>query len=154
VRRVLLYTITALSLLLCAAILALRVEAGFFGHRRSVYVASASCGVSMNSRPDELVIHVGYVGVMRCLPDRLSVHRWPGLAYVRYKQPPKYPVLAIEGWLAFSVCASLPLFHACRHFYGKGAGFRSGLCRACGYDLRATLLRCPECGLSPVPRTL
>jgi len=49
-------------------------------------------------------------------------------------------IVGVPYWLACSLLASLPAFRWRRR------GPTAGLCSACGYDLRATPDRCPECG--------
>lgn len=48
-------------------------------------------------------------------------------------------------WLVCVLTAVLPTVRLCR----RRRGFSPGLCRSCGYDLRATPCRCPECGGVP-----
>ena len=56
--------------------------------------------------------------------------------------------LDISYWLPVVAFAVLPVW-----WYRRRAKLRAsvGLCRTCGYDLRATPERCPECGAVPVP---
>jgi hypothetical protein len=49
-----------------------------------------------------------------------------------------WPVVAVTGLLP-----GLSLYHTLRR---RHLAARVGLCRVCGYDLRATPQRCPECG--------
>jgi hypothetical protein len=52
-------------------------------------------------------------------------------------------------WLPLALVASVPTWWAVRRIrQRRRVGI--GLCRRCGYDLRATPDRCPECG-SPAP---
>jgi hypothetical protein len=54
-------------------------------------------------------------------------------------------ILTLPHWLyvvAFGAVTSLHLTQAMR----RRCQQRAGLCRVCGYDLRATPDRCPECG--------
>jgi hypothetical protein len=51
-------------------------------------------------------------------------------------------------WALCLLCLSVPLTWLIHHLRDKRR-HRSGLCQSCGYDLRATPSRCPECGAVP-----
>lgn len=52
-------------------------------------------------------------------------------------------VIGVPSWFACAVCLLLPLFCLKRRFSRHTL---IGICKKCGYDLRASFDRCPECG--------
>jgi hypothetical protein len=55
--------------------------------------------------------------------------------------------IGISHWFAAALLLALPLFRLIRHRRHRiDMRRRLGLCITCGYDLRATPDRCPECG--------
>lgn len=50
---------------------------------------------------------------------------------------------AVPYWFLLTIFSAWPLYRAIRWRRGR---CRPGVCRQCGYDLRATPNRCPECG--------
>jgi hypothetical protein len=57
--------------------------------------------------------------------------------------------ISLPNWLLAALIILLPLRTIWRHLKQQARSAK-GLCRACGYDLRATPTRCPECGTIPV----
>lgn len=57
-----------------------------------------------------------------------------------------YRTIAIPLWLPF-VIFSWPIIPWMRH--RRRAALPGNACKQCGYDLRATPQRCPECGIIP-----
>jgi hypothetical protein len=86
-------------------------------------------------------------------------HERSGLPDVPYDdtltfEPSQVPLTATDVGFSFPIWAPLLVVVAVlivdlgNRRSGRG---RNSLCRACGYDLRTTPNRCPECGNQPVP---
>jgi hypothetical protein len=62
-------------------------------------------------------------------------------------------VVIFPYWLPLLFLSIPPLLRL-RRWRNERRSARSGLCSACGYDLRATPDKCPECGATSVPHPL
>lgn len=59
----------------------------------------------------------------------------------------RYGYLLVPLWMPVGVLlAAMPLAIRPIHFVKRRARKRRGQCSSCGYDLRGSSLRCPECG--------
>jgi hypothetical protein len=67
---------------------------------------------------------------------------------IDYGSPVAFTSVAIPCWSLAAVLALLPAFSGIRGWM-KRRHVQSGCCPGCGYDMRATPERCPECGLAP-----
>lgn len=63
----------------------------------------------------------------------------------------RYVDLSVPLWFVALLASILPIVWELRYRRGRRRRRRAihGLCVACGYDLRATPQRCPECGTLP-----
>jgi hypothetical protein len=80
--------------------------------------------------------------------------RWLALPPVRFQQIRSFSNgvtrVTIADWLLLLPTLPLPLFALARHRRRRQRE-TSNLCPTCGYDLRATPDRCPECGDAVTP---
>jgi hypothetical protein len=79
------------------------------------------------------------------------MHRWqqlplklPGPKYTNY-----YFGIALPFWLLAILCGVAPVLRWNPRRLCRRRRLAAGLCPACGYDMRATPERCPECGTTP-----
>ena len=56
-----------------------------------------------------------------------------------------YTLLILPFWLIMILCSFAPLY-VIPPIYRRRKRKKLGLCVKCGYDLRASKDRCPECG--------
>lgn len=79
-------------------------------------------------------------------------------AYKKGKPPPpipeaatgRYAYLYVPSWALCALGAALPAGRVVAWRRRMRRALRPGFCAACGYDLRATPNRCPECGVAAV----
>jgi hypothetical protein len=128
-RRRLFTLLSALSLLLCAGTCVLWVRS--YGDADS------------RDLPSDLAAY-SYSGKLVLVRDP---NRDPNGAFQVGGQIRKIHLLSIPFWSVVAVSAGLPTAWAVTRFRSKepNQGQRA-CCSTCGYDLRATPERCPECG--------
>lgn len=72
--------------------------------------------------------------------------RWPEYPFGRTVS--RSNQLSVPYWL-ITIVAALPIAPWCWQWIRRRQRSRAGMCASCGYDLRATPDRCPECGATP-----
>jgi hypothetical protein len=175
VRRRLLNLLTVLSLLLCVATGVLWIRSHFVEDQliwRNVngarWVSTApghlvigleladwsgwptdSYGVRYErGQPLPVAEHVVRTLVLNVGP-RDTFEQWQraGFGWWRWRPASRASVFArlvVPLWAVIPVTAALPLWRGIRAW--RRSRRNAGRCRSCGYDLRATPEKCPECG--------
>jgi hypothetical protein len=161
--RILLNALTALSLILLLATVALWVRGyfkyeviGFRGHGKQAWIESSSGSFATfavsSSEPlyEDLGWYWRVAGVPEPIPEpiQLSWSRF-GFGVVSKRLGTRHVRAAFTpSWSVAVVTAVLPVVRViCR--WDRKRRPKPGHCPACGYDLRATPERCPECGAIP-----
>ena len=81
--------------------------------------------------------------------NRIGFYAHRGWEYqTRWTPAGSFRSVAVPDWVLLLIFALPPLLRSRRLLSIRRYG--PGLCRACGYDLRATPERCPECGTAIV----
>jgi hypothetical protein len=170
--RRLLNLLTLLSLLLCLAVCVLWVRGVFvsdvvtFRHtaelrpRVEVWLSSFTGGIGLVVRKDHQRAD-GRRWVWESeAPGGYSKMGWPtesslnrlgfGVSTWHTSLHSMYSAVA-PAWFLAIVSATLPSVWAMREYNRRREARRAGMgqCPRCGYDLRATPDRCPECGATP-----
>jgi hypothetical protein len=167
-KRRLLNLLTALSLLLCVAVVGLWVRSYWAKDAvwwspepdRSAIIAVSTQGslvwqhVQSPNRRGPLVRTAGF-GHESGRPENWNIRpQWinagwwelAGLAYGRSASPSyRAHLLRLPWWFPCLMTALLPLARLTSHARRRSRG-QGRVCPVCGYDLRATPGRCPECG--------
>jgi hypothetical protein len=77
-----------------------------------------------------------------------------GLMFLRWRSASRtssITMLIVPFWTLTTITALPPLAWLARRVRARRGSHRSGVCPTCGYDLRASPDRCPECGNVATP---
>jgi hypothetical protein len=140
--------VTVLSLLACFGVVGLWIRGVGIDDELFINVLGRRCIVGSFPSHVDLIIYRRPVG------PRWTVHLYPGTKRIPWR--PEYREvrftrdwekweLAAPWWLLFLFTIALPLWGSAAAVRRKRRSGRHA-CVQCGYDLRASSGRCPECG--------
>jgi hypothetical protein len=79
---------------------------------------------------------------------RFATRRSDGV--ISYPPPTAFSAIGIPCWMVAAALGLIPTLMGGLRIWRIGrTRLQPGLCASCGYDMRATPDRCPECGLTP-----
>jgi hypothetical protein len=128
----------------------------------SHWVYSSRGGFWIGYFPDQHPLGPSARFVWERMPGAAPVHiekplfpsrRWLRVGYATAGRPNGPAGICLPYWLVVAVVAAFPAAVVVRRVRARLRARRKGFCRNCGYDLRASPERCPECGTpaDPVP---
>jgi hypothetical protein len=123
----------------------------FFGANSSagtiaLYASGRHAPVPLVSRHRQFPAtdHIGFLR-RSCLKHR----EWAGFGWgVATGSDPRYRIVVLPLWFVAALLLAPPVYRAVGLRRARRRR-RTGHCASCGYDLRATPDRCPECGTVP-----
>jgi hypothetical protein len=149
VRRRLLDFLAVLSLLLCVAVVALgvrsyrRTDAAWYANERSTFGVNSETGrvlFVLGKGPFPPLGFDTYSG-------RPQAPLWHGVKHLvvfrAFESGNGSWTVQVPHWFVAALAAAPPALWLRRR---RADRRRAGLCTRCGYDLRATPEKCPECG--------
>ena len=143
-----------LSLLLCVGVVALYVRAFTCRDEFKTSILRHDCIIA--TFPHHAHVILASSSAVHAFPSsiRYGLSQYPSRA--KYLEPRLsstglYWAISIPFWLPMLITVAIPLWVAAGQWRRRRrAG--AGLCPMCGYDLRATPDRCPECGTIPIAK--
>ncbi len=151
-RRWLFNGLAVLSLLLCVATIILWVRSVFYVDqvvsgtgpwRWLIKLGHATLQIGRSRANGTAPGFVWYASPSAIFHERIPMtpHPW----FFHYVRNGTGWAVSIPIWF----CVTMPLLVVLADLYRRRP-LRPGLCTTCGYDLRATPNRCPECGTVPI----
>lgn len=128
-----------------------------FFHRNRVSDSASSPRVPMPRAARSCLIAAVPIALLWLLPEMWVRFHVPFMYYPSGRSPTAFDVGAYclrryaAPWIALILCCIAAVIT--RRARRETRRWADGLCRTCGYDLRASTGRCPECG-TPVPPDL
>jgi hypothetical protein len=136
-----------------------RGTSGYGLNLRSTPGSLECTGITFESEPGRTAAGFNaYLDAQAWAPNRIRRREWvrAGFGVQRWQQPPltnapgpkytnSYFGIALPFWLLALVCGIAPALRWNPRRLRRRR-LAAGLCPSCGYDLRATPERCPECG--------
>jgi hypothetical protein len=139
------------SLVLCVGTVALGVRS--FSYRDLVTYEAVRGAAGITSELGRIEIEIAIADAPR-FGSGWGSRTWPAQAaggsfrqfYLRNRRDGglRHWLLAVPHWFLMAITSALPIAAVVTRSWR--AGPRQGHCPSCGYDIRATPDRCPECG--------